>query len=411
MKEELLKRYVGELKQEVIRKLDCFNDIEDDKVLEWIDEAILEKSKKTAFSIQEKNRIRKELFNMLRKLDVLQELVDCPDVTEIMVNGMEHIFVEKDGKILEWNKKFDSKEKLWDVIQQIVSKTNRVVNESSPIVDTRLSNGSRVNVVLQPVALNGPIVTIRRFPDEPITMAQLLEFGSLDEPTADFLKKLVRAKYNIFISGGTGSGKTTFLNVLSEFIPKDERIVTIEDAAELQIRGISNLVRLETRNANSEGKNEIDMSMLIKTALRMRPDRIIIGEVRGSECVQLLQAMNTGHDGSISTGHANSARDMLSRLEMMVLMGMDIPLLAVQKQIAAAIDIIIHLGRLKDKSRKLLEVVELEGFENGQFILNPIIKFIPSGNENGKIIGKFEVCGGLHNKYKLLEGLDNEGED
>jgi len=411
MKEEVLKQYVRELKEEVIHKLDCFNDIEDSQVLTWIDEAIFEKSKGVAFTLQEKSRIRTELFNTLRKLDILQELVDCPDVTEIMINGMEHIFIEKNGRLSEWDKHFDSKEKLWDVIQQIVSKTNRVVNESSPIVDTRLANGSRVNVVLQPIALNGPIVTIRRFPNEPITMNQLLEFGSIDKPTADFLKKLVKARYNIFISGGTGSGKTTFLNVLSEFIPKDERIVTIEDAAELQIRGISNLVRLETRNANSEGKNEVDMSHLIKTALRMRPDRIIIGEVRGAECVQLLQAMNTGHDGSISTGHANSARDMLSRLEMMVLMGMDIPLIAVQKQIAAGIDIIVHLGRLKDKSRKLLEVVELEGFEDGQFILNPIIRFVPFANENGKIKGEFEVCGSLRNNYKLLEELDDEGED
>lgn len=411
MKEEVLKQYMEELKEEVIRKLDCFNDIEDSQVFEWIDEVIVEKSKNVIFTLQEKSRIRKELFNSLRKLDVLQELIDSSDVTEIMINGMEHIFVEKNGKISEWNKHFDSKEKLWDVIQQIVSKTNRVVNESSPIVDTRLANGSRVNVVLQPVALNGPIVTIRRFPDEPITMNQLLEFGSIDKPTAAFLEKLVRAKYNIFISGGTGCGKTTFLNVLSEFIPKDERIVTIEDAAELQIRGIKNLVRLETRNANSEGKNEVDMSMLIKTALRMRPDRIIIGEVRGAECVQLLQAMNTGHDGSISTGHANSAKDMLSRLEMMVLMGMDIPLIAVQKQIAAGIDIIIHLGRLKDKSRKLLEVVEIEGVEDGQFILNPIIRFVPTVNTDGIIEGKFEVCGSLRNNYKLLEELDNEGED
>lgn len=411
MKEEVLKQCMGELKEEVIRKLDCFNDIEDSQVFEWIDEAVVEKSKNVIFTLEEKSRIRKELFNSLRKLDVLQELIDCPDVTEIMINGMEHIFVEKNGKISEWNKHFDSKEKLWDVIQQIVSKTNRVVNESSPIVDTRLANGSRVNVVLQPVALNGPIVTIRRFPDEPITMNQLLEFGSIDKPTATFLEKLVKAKYNIFISGGTGCGKTTFLNVLSEFIPKDERIITIEDAAELQIRGIKNLVRLETRNANSEGKNEVDMSMLIKTALRMRPDRIIIGEVRGAECVQLLQAMNTGHDGSISTGHANSAKDMLSRLEMMVLMGMDIPLIAVQKQIAAGIDIIIHLGRLKDKSRKLLEVVEIEGVEDGQFILNPIIKYVPTVNTEGIIQGKFEVCGSLRNNYKLLEELDNEGED
>ena len=274
MREEFLKTCIGELKQEVLLKLDCYNDIEDEKVLEWIDEAIIDKSKNVFLTLQEKKRIRKELFNALRKLDVLQELVDCSDVTEIMINGAGHIFIEKNGQLLEWNKHFETKEKLWDVIQQIVSKTNRVVNEASPRVDTRLDNGSRVNVVLQPIALNGPIVTIRRFPDTPITMEKLIELGSIDESTVEFLHKLVKAKYNIFISGGTGSGKTTFLNALSEFIGADERIVTIEDAAELQIRGVANLVRLETRNANSEGKNEVNMRQLIKTALRMRPEPI-----------------------------------------------------------------------------------------------------------------------------------------
>lgn len=409
MLEEDLKKYIGELKQEVIMKLDCYNDIEDEQVLSWIDDAIIEKSRGVFFSLQEKKRIRKELFNALRKLDVLQELVDCSDVTEIMINGVQHIFIERNGQLSEWDKHFETKEKLWDVIQQIVSKTNRVVNEASPIVDTRLDNGSRVNVVLQPIALNGPIVTIRRFPDNPITMEQLIEFGSVDETTAQFLEKLVKAKYNIFISGGTGSGKTTFLNVLSEYIGKDERIITIEDSAELQIKGIANLVQLETRNANAEGKNEIGMRQLIKTALRMRPDRIIIGEVRGAECVDLLQALNTGHDGSLSTGHANSAKDMLSRLEMMVLMGMDIPLIAVQKQIAAGIDIIVHLGRMKDKSRKLLEIVELEGYEDGKYILNPLIKFEPYSMNDKRIAGKFVKCGELKNNYKLLGGSDDEG--
>lgn len=411
MREEFLKICIGELKQEVLLKLDCYNDIEDEKVLEWIDEAIIDKSKNVFLTLQEKKRIRKELFNALRKLDVLQELVDCSDVTEIMINGAGHIFIEKNGQLLEWNKHFETKEKLWDVIQQIVSKTNRVVNEASPIVDTRLDNGSRVNVVLQPIALNGPIVTIRRFPDTPITMEKLIELGSIDESTVEFLHKLVKAKYNIFISGGTGSGKTTFLNALSEFIGADERIVTIEDAAELQIRGVANLVRLETRNANSEGKNEVNMRQLIKTALRMRPDRIIIGEVRGAECVELLQAMNTGHDGSISTGHANSAKDMLSRLEMMVLMGMDIPLMAVQKQIAAGIDIIVHLGRIKDKSRKLLEVVELQGFENGQYVLNTLVKYQQTEVKKGVIKGEFIRCGQLKNNYKLVGEKEVEGQN
>lgn len=401
MDNEKYKQCLANLKQKVISKLDCFNEIEDKEVLVLIDNVIVEMGKNIYISLSEKNKLRMELFNSIRKLDVLQELVDSSDITEIMINGTDNIFIEKNGKLTQWDRRFETKDRLWDVIQQIVSKTNKVVNESSPIVDTRLENGSRVNIVLPPVALNGPIVTIRRFPDEPITMEQLLEFGSIDEKTADFLKMLVASKYNIFISGGTGSGKTTFLNVLSEFIPNDERIITIEDAAELQIRGIPNLVRLETRAANSEGKNAITMRDLIKSALRMRPDRIIIGEVRGAECVELLQALNTGHDGSISTGHANSAKDMLSRMEMMVLMGMDIPLSAVQRQIAAGVDIIVHLGRLADKSRKLLEIVEIEGYENGQFILNPIIKFVPNKQISEKITGIYEACGELHNTFKL----------
>ena len=394
-------KYRSELRKIVLSKIDCFNDIEDEEVYKWIDEALMEKCRTVYLSISDRKQLRLEIFNSLRKLDVLQEIVDCPDITEIMVNGTEHIFIEKAGQIYEWDRHFESREKLWDVIQHIVSKTNRIVNESSPIVDTRLENGSRVNVVLPPIAINGPIVTIRRFPEEAITMEGLLKLNSIDEPTAYFLEKLVKAKYNIIISGGTGSGKTTFLNVLSEFIPKDERIITIEDAAELQIRGIANLVRLETRNANSEGKNEIGMRELIKSALRMRPDRIIIGETRGAECVELLQAMNTGHDGSISTGHANSASDMLARMEMMVLMGMDIPLVAVQRQIASAIDIIIHLGRMKDKSRKVLEVVEVEGYKNGEFMLNPLVMFVSEGEKNNKIYGKYEVCGQLKNDFKL----------
>ena len=394
-------KYRSELRKIVLSKIDCFNDIEDEEVYKWIDEALMEKCRTVYLSISDRKQLSLEIFNSLRKLDVLQEIVDCSDITEIMVNGTEHIFIEKAGQIYEWDRHFESREKLWDVIQHIVSKTNRIVNESSPIVDTRLENGSRVNVVLPPIAINGPIVTIRRFPEEAITMEGLLKLNSIDEPTAYFLEKLVKAKYNIIISGGTGSGKTTFLNVLSEFIPKDERIITIEDAAELQIRGIANLVRLETRNANSEGKNEIGMRELIKSALRMRPDRIIIGETRGAECVELLQAMNTGHDGSISTGHANSASDMLARMEMMVLMGMDIPLVAVQRQIASAIDIIIHLGRMKDKSRKVLEVVEVEGYKNGEFMLNSLVKFVSEGEKNNKIYGKYEVCGQLKNDFKL----------
>lgn len=398
-------QYVAELKEKVLCKLDCWNEIEDEKVLEWIDEVIVEEGKNAYLTLSKRRQIRQELFNALRKLDVLQELVDRPDITEIMVNGKEKIFIEQKGRLFKWDKHFETRERLEDVIQQIVSRTNRLVNEMSPIVDTRLENGSRVNIVLPPIALDGPVVTIRRFPDDPITMDQLLAFGALDQDTADFLGKLVRARYNIFISGGTGSGKTTFLNVLSDEIPSDERIITIEDSAELQIRNIPNLVRLETRNSNVEGKNEVTIRDLIKTALRMRPDRIIVGEVRGAECVELMSAFNTGHDGSLSTGHANSAKDMLSRMEMMILMGMDIPLPAIQRQIAAGIDIIVHLGRLRDKSRKLLTVTEVEGCENGEFILNPIIRFVQMPSDSGKVEGKFERCGALKNRYKLIEGM------
>lgn len=286
---------VFRLRAKVLEQLDYSEDINDAQVYEWIDKAIIEFGQQTYFSLNDKIKIRAEVFNSLRKLDILQELVDCSGITEIMINGTENIFIEENGKIRKWEKTFDSVEKLEDVVQQIVGKTNRMVNESNPIVDTRLENGSRVNVVLPPVALNGPIVTIRRFPEQAVTMKDLIAYQSIDEDTAHFLKRLVQAKYNIFISGGTGSGKTTFLNVLSNYIPEDERIITIEDSAELQIKNIPNLVRLETRNANSEGKNEITMRDLIKSALRMRPDRIVVGEVRGGEAVDMVQCLNTGH--------------------------------------------------------------------------------------------------------------------
>ena len=300
-----------------------------------------------------------------------------------------------------WNKSFVEKEKLEDVIQQIVAKCNRTVNEANPIVDARLENGSRVNIVLAPVALNGPIVTIRRFSDDPITMSKLLQFGSITEEAVAFLKNLVYAGYNIFISGGTGSGKTTFLNALSEFIPKEERIITIEDSAELQIRGVPNLVRMETRNANVEGCQEITIRDLIKSSLRMRPDRIVVGEVRGAEALDMLQCLNTGHDGSLSTGHANSARDMLSRLETMVLMGMDLPLSAIRRQMASGIDIIVHLGRLRDKTRKVLEIVEVTGFENQEIVIQPLYLFQETGeDENGKVQGQLTKVGELEHKEK-----------
>ena len=295
---------------------------------------------------------------------MLQELIEDESVTEIMVNGPEAIFIERDGKLEKWEKSFTSQEKLEDVIQQIAGRCNRVINESMPIVDARLENGARVNAVISPVALNGPILTVRRFPDRPVTMEKLISLGSLPRQCAEFLASLVKARYSMIIGGGTGSGKTTFLGALSNYIPKDERLITIEDNAELKIQGVENLVRMEAKMANMEGGASITIRDLIRTALRMRPDRIIVGEVRGEEAVDMLQALNTGHEGSLSTAHANSARDMLSRLETMTLMGMDLPLEAIRRQIASGVDILIHLGRLRDKSRKVLEIAEVCGFEN-----------------------------------------------
>ena len=311
----------------------------------------------------------------MRKLDVLQELIDDESVTEIMVNGPDHIFVERGGKLTRWNKVFTSEEKLEDVIQQIVGRCNRVVNESMPIVDARLENGARVNAVVYPVALNGPILTIRRFPDDPITMEKLIAFGSITEECAQFLKKLVQARYSIVIGGGTGSGKTTFLGAVTEYIPKDERLITIEDNAELKIRGIDNLVCREAKMANMAGAVSVTIRDLIRSALRMRPDRIIVGEVRGGEAVDMLQSLNTGHDGSLSTLHANSSQDMLSRIETMTLMGIDLPLEAIRRQIASGVDILVHLGRMRDKSRKLLEITEVCGFENGEIQTRPLYRW------------------------------------
>lgn len=358
-----------------MERLDLSRDMSDEEVLEIIDEVILDSSREQYLSLPDKKWLRKALFDAMRRLDILQELVDDPDITEIMINGADHIFIEKEGRLTEWNKRFSSKQRLEDLIQQIVSFSNRAVSKAHPIADARLPDGARVNIVLDPVALNGPIVTIRRFPRQPITMERLIAWGSVTEEAADFLREAVAAGRNLFISGGTGSGKTTFLNALSQFIPEQERVITIEDNAELQIRQISNLVSLEARNANTEGTGEITIRDLIRTALRMRPDRIIVGEVRGSEAVDMLQAMNTGHDGSLSTGHANSTADMLSRLEMMVLMGMDIPLEAIRRQIASAIDLFIHLGRLPDGSRKVLEISEVSGYEKGSIRLKSCFSY------------------------------------
>lgn len=379
---------VKRLQENVLQQLNYTDDVKDEVVLDCINEEIKKELNEEYLSIKYWKQIKKTVFDSLRRLDVLQELVDDHTITEIMVNGPDCIFVEREGRITKVEQCFESRQKLEDVIQKIVSNTNRVVNEANPIVDSRLDDGSRVNVVLYPIARNGPILTIRKFPDKPITMDKLLELGSLSSEVAEFLKKLVVARYNLFISGGTGSGKTTFLNALSNYIPKDERIITIEDSAELQIREIENLVSLEVRNANVEGNNAITIRDLIKSALRMRPDRIVLGEVRDAAAVDLLSAMNTGHDGSLSTGHANSCEDMIYRLETLVLMGLDIPLSSVRRQIVSALDFIIHLGRLRDKSRRVLEITEVLDCQNGEVILNPIYRFQETGvDENGRIKG------------------------
>jgi pilus assembly protein CpaF len=396
-----MNQYKGLLRQRVIKEIDLCREVGDDELYETIDRILLEFSREEYVSITEKLRLRKDIFNSIRRYDVLQELIEDISITEIMVNGPNQIFIEKNGRISTSDLHFDSKQKLEDVVQQMVSHSNRIINEASPIVDSRLPDGSRVNVVLPPVAIEGPIITIRKFPNHPITMERLLEFGSLSEEVAVFLRQLVVAGYNIFISGGTGSGKTTFLNVLSNYIPPSERIITIEDSAELQIRNIPNLVRLEVRNANSEGSNEITIRDLIKTSLRMRPDRIIVGEVRDAAAIDMLQALNTGHDGSLSTGHANSPADMLSRLETLVLLGAEIPLVAVRKQIASAIDIIVHLGRLRDRSRRLLEVCEILDCECGEILMNPIYEFEESGEAEGRVIGSLVKKSELRSVDKL----------
>jgi pilus assembly protein CpaF len=365
---------INELQKKVRDELELVSVIGDDELKEKIDNILIRESKNTYFSCEEKMELQKELYNSIRGLDVLQELIEDKTVSEIMVNGANCIFIEKEGHIFRWHKVFSSEEKLMDVIQQIVSSVNRIVNESTPIVDARLNDGSRVHVVLPPVALNGPVLTIRKFPQKPIDMEKLVEWKSISKECADFLEQLVKSRYNIFISGGTGAGKTTFLNALSQFIPKDERIITIEDSAELQIH-IPNLVSLEARNKNLEGMNEISIRDLIRASLRMRPDRIIVGEVRSEEALDMLQAMNTGHDGSISTGHANSSKDMLTRLEMMVLMGAELPLEAIKSQIASAIDILIHLERMRDGSRKVVSVEEVIGYQEGEIILSKLYEY------------------------------------
>lgn len=372
----------------ILEEIDLTRELGDEEVYELVDEHAGRLAREKMLNMRERRELEQFLFNSLRKLDVLQELLEDPDITEIMVNGEDHIFYEKGGRLYESDKRFSSKEKLADVIQQIAGYSNRMVNEASPIVDARLADGSRVNIVLEPVAIGGSAISIRKFPKHPIRMEDLLRMGSITPEAAEFLKILVLSGYNIFISGGTGSGKTTFLNALSQYIPREERIITIEDSAELQLLDKPNLVRLETRNANTEGVIPITIRDLIKTALRMRPERIVVGECRGAEALDMLQAMNTGHDGSLSTGHANSSRDMISRLETMVLMGMELPLPAIRSQIASGIDILVHLGRLRDKSRRVLNITEIVGMADGEVKLQELFCFEEEGMEHGKVIGR-----------------------
>lgn len=378
------------LKKRVIQKIPTGVELEDEQLLTYIEEEIQYMQEEEYLRLEEKKQLRHMVFNSIRRMDVLQDLLEDEEITEIMVNGPNHIFIEKGGGLEETGYQFENQERLEDIAQQIASSGNRIVNESSPILDARLEDGSRVNIVVPPIALEGPVITIRKFPKETMTMEKLISLGAITEEARVFLEKLVKAKYNIFISGGTGAGKTTFLNILSNYIPQDERVITIEDSAELQIQNIDNLVRLEARNANVEGKNQVTIRNLVKSALRMRPDRIIVGEIRDTAAIDLLTAMNTGHDGSLSTGHANSPADMLNRLETLVLMGMDIPLAAIRQQIASGIDVIVHLGRMRDKSRKVLEICEVGDVVEGKIELRTLYEFVEKEKGQDVVAGRLE---------------------
>ena len=393
-----------ECRARLMEQLEMSRDMPDEEILALIDELIAQTDPARRMRYADRSHLRTQLFNSVRRLDILQELIDDDSVTEIMVNGTDSIYVERSGRLAKWEKHFTSREKLQDIVQAIVAVSNRVANESVPIVDARLKKGERVNIVMNPVAIEGPVITIRRFPDRPIRMEDLIAWGSITAQAAEFLKKMVEAGYNIFISGGTGSGKTTFLNALSNFIPEDERIITIEDNAELQIRGDRNLVRLEARRPNAEGEGEVTIRDLIRSSLRMRPDRIIVGEVRGEETIDMLQSLNTGHDGSLSTGHGNSPRDMLSRLETMVIMGMEIPIAAIRRQIASGIDLMVHLSRMRDKSRKVLEILEIDGYDvqTGEIRTHTIYEYQGLGEEkDGKLTGSLKKTGELIHTQKL----------
>lgn len=400
------------LRQEIRSGLDVTSTMRDDQLMEHIERYVLGDERLRDLTSTARRVWIRRLYDSFRGLDVLQPLVDDRTITEIMINGHEEIFIEQSGAIRQLTAQFESRERLEDIIQSIVSDVNRAVNESSPIVDARLKDGSRVNIVLPPISLKGPAMTIRKFPERPLSMDDLVAKGALDIDCAEWLKKLIYGKYNIFISGGTGSGKTTFLNALSQYIPPDERVITIEDSAELQIVSVPNLVSLETRNANTEGKGEITVRDLIRSSLRMRPNRIIVGEVRGAEALDMLQAMNTGHDGSLSTGHANNTEDMISRLETMVLSGADLPIGVVRKQIASAIDIFIHLSRLRDRSRRVMEISEVIGIQEGEVMLNRLYQFRELGEEEGRLTGVLERTGMMLRTEKLgMAGITDVEKD
>ncbi|MDQ0195518.1 CpaF family protein [Paenibacillus wynnii] len=403
MNEEMFRK----LRNDIREGLNVTSTVDNRELLTYIERTTFERESLRYLTAQEKLELVKRLFDSFRGLDILQPLVDNPAITEIMINSHRDIFIEEEGQIRRLPLAFESASRLEDIIQSVVSGVNRVVNESSPIVDARLKDGSRVNIVLPPVALKGPAMTIRKFPESPMTMDDLVRRDALSPEAAELLQILVAAKYNIFISGGTGSGKTTFLNALSQFIPPQERVITIEDSAELQIVTVPNLVSLETRNVNTEGKGEITIRDLIRSSLRMRPNRIVVGEVRGAECLDMLQAMNTGHDGSLSTGHSNSSRDMVSRLETMVLSGADLPIAVVRQQIGSAIDIFVHLSRLRDRTRRVLEISEVAGLKDGEVLLNPLYEFQETGEHSGRVQGGLMPTGNplLHTDKLRMSGI------
>lgn len=388
------------VEEEIINRMDLTQDLKEEEVCELIDTEILREGKRRRLELSSMTILRKNIYHAIRELGKLQELLEDPEITEIMVNGTEPVFVEKKGRLSQIPVRFETEEKLCHVIWQIAAGCNRTVNEARPIMDGRLKDGSRVNVVLPPVALNGPLLTIRRFPEKPITMEQLIRFSSISREAAEFLASLVKAGYNILVSGGTGSGKTTALNALSAFIPPEERVITIEDSAELQLQGLPNLVRLETRVASVEGCQEITIRDLIRTSLRMRPSRLIVGEVRGKEAIDMLQSVNVGHCG-MTTIHANSIRDVVSRLETLVLMGMEIPIPAVRRQISAGFDLMVHLGRLRDGTRRVLEIAEPLPFTEGEIQFRSLYRFREMAEREGRIIGELEKVGELMQKEKL----------